>query len=571
MGYSVEKHGIFADSRRNRRVFIQQSVAAIAATPLFCGNLTAAEPHSDQKPGVPVSDHQRLNPWRLEPIDLRRFMRLGVEHIYQGAIDRQRGCSPFVCMNLTEPTTGATHVFWGSPHMVGRFLDALAVTADLIDVPADEEAINGLRTLLHNSLENSFGLPFDAGVDPSIGKRSASMHNCRETLLGLVALWQWRKCERSAALARKLVRTIEEVTRKTGTFPSGQLTDDGWTTPEPSILNMTSGRLIGALIAYYRASKDHAAIDLAKRFAEININETFTPEGELTPAAGVHLHSTEGTTTALLDLGVLTGEDRYFQIARRVYDVGLKPWRTSWGWAKERREDGLGRGEANNTGDFIEAALILGQSGLPQYFRDAERFIRNGLLASQIVTTDWIVQSNDADTDDCVHSDIRRRARGAFAFTSPNGYYSYNTDLMGGSLQSLAQAHRQIVSKDAAGVHVNLLFSCDSPWLSLRSMLPVEGRLDIQVRKLATLFVRIEDVAQQDVVVQVNGQPRATKWKGTELVLGQLPPTAAVTIRFPRAKRRISETPRGYGAYEVDWVGDTIVAMQPSEGRIPLF
>jgi hypothetical protein len=557
--------------RRNRRAFLMQSATTVSAIPFFVGSLTAAETPSDREPDASASNPPRLNPWRLEPIDLRRFMRLGVEHIYQGAVDRRRGCMPFVRFNLTDPPTWSRHEFWGTPHMVGRFLDALAVNAEITTISPDEEVLGGLRTLLHGSLDNQFGLPFSTLPGPD-GQRTASMHHCREVLLGLVALWQWRGCEGSAALAHKFVRTIEEVTRPTGSFPATTLRQEGWAAPVPNELNLTSGRLIGALIAYYRASKDEAAIDLAKRFAETNIKETFTPEGELTPAAGDHLHSTEGTMTALLDLGVLTGEDRYFQIARRVYDVGLKPWRTSYGWAKETRDDIPFRGEANNTGDFVEAALILGHNGLPQYFRDAERFIRNGLLASQIVTTDWIVQSNETDTEDYAYSDIRRRARGAFAFTTPNGYHSYNTDLMGGALQSLAQAYRQSVSKDAAGVHVNLLFGCDTPWLSLRSKMPVEGRLEIQMRKATTLFVRLaEDVVKQDVVIQVDGQPRAAEWKDGELALGQLAPAATITILFPLSKHRTSELARGHGSFEADWIGDTIVAMKPEEGKIALY
>lgn len=455
--------------------------------------------------------------------------------------------------------------------MVGRFLDALAVTSDWIDMPVDEEVVDGLRTLLHKSLDNPAGFPFDAGVDPALQKRAVAMHHCRETLLGLVALWQWRKCDQSAKLARKLVRTIEQVTRKTGTFPSELLTENGWSKPEPNTLNTTSGRLIGGLIAYYRASKDGLAIELAKRFADINIKETLTSEGELTPAAGTHLHSTEGTVTALLDLGVLTGEKRYFEIAKRAYDVGLRPWRTSWGWAKESRDNNPGRGEANNTGDFVEAALILGANGYPRYFREAERFIRNGLLASQIVTTDWIVPSKEHDTDECVYSDIRRRVRGAFAFTTPNGYHSYNTDLMGGAMRSLAQAHRQIITQDVAGVHINMLFGCDSPWLSLRSSLPKAGRLDLQVRKPATVFVRLDEENQQNIVVSVDGKQQPAKWKNGELALGQLTPKTEVAILLPLPNRRTTETPRGFGAYQVDWAGDTIVAMQPSEGVVPLY
>lgn len=515
-----------------------------------------------------------LNNLRLQAVDLRTFIRLGVNHLYNGAIDRRRQCLPFVRFNLTNAPAWARHEYWGSPHMVGRFLDALAISSRVIDLSPDEDADNALRKLLQDCLNNPAGLAFDTLPGPD-GKRSAAMHHCREVLLGLVGLQIWKGCERSASLARELVRTIERVTRQTGTFPAGMLYQDGWARFKPDELNSTSGRLIGALVKYYRVTKDDLAIDLAKRFAEINIQKTFTPEGELTDLAGTHLHSTEGTMTALIDLGVLTGDKRYFEIGRRLYDVGLRRWRTSYGWARESRGDLTpDRGEANNTGDFIEAALILGINGHPQYFREAESMIRNGLLASQILNTDWIIQSSKKDTDDYAYSDIRRRARGGFAFTTPNSYHSYNTDLMGGALQSLCEAYHAIVSRDAAGCHLNMLFSGNSPWLTVRSTLPEAGRLELQTLQPGDLFVRMPEWVKQDQVrVSVNDRTQPSQWKESELVIQNCPSNSHVQIGFDQTTRHTRELAPGYKSpFEIDWIGDTIVAMEPrSPDRIALY
>jgi len=108
---------------------------------------------------------QRLNDLRLKAIDLRQFIRLGVEHIYHGAINRRRGCLPLVRFGLTESPPWARHEYWGSPHMVGRFLDALAVSAPIIDVP-DEEAVDGLSKLLFACLDNPTGFAFDTLPNP---------------------------------------------------------------------------------------------------------------------------------------------------------------------------------------------------------------------------------------------------------------------------------------------------------------------------------------------------------------------------------------------------------------------
>ena len=514
---------------------------------------------------------QRLNDLRLKAIDLRQFIRLGVEHIYHGAINRRRRCLPLVRFGLTESPPWGRHEYWGSPHMVGRFLDALAVSAPIIDVPDDEEAVDGLSKLLFACLDNPTGFAFDTLPNPE-GKRSAAMHHCRELLLALTGLMQWKNCGKSRELAHQFVRTIEAATRETGTFPASQLFEDGWAEqPAEEIYpNTHSGRLIGALVKYYRVTNAPVALDIAIRFAEHNIAHTFTPEGELTKFAGGHLHSTEGTVTAIIDLGILTNESYYIDLGKRLYDVGLRPWRTSFGWAKESRSSSEGRGEANNTGDFIEAAVLLGQAGYREYFSDAECMIRNGLLASQIVNTDWIPEYDGTpDTDDVIFSDVKSRARGAFAFTTPNDYHSYNTDLVGGAVQSLCEAWNAIFTKDQSGLHVNLLFSKESEQITMRSYLPEEGRLEITLHQAYSLFIRIPSWLSRDTLqVFVNGQIRSPRFHRHEVFIQEIAPGDKVELTFHQAEHRTTESAAGYDKpYEIDWLGDTIINISP-QGRI---
>jgi hypothetical protein len=518
-----------------------------------------------------------LNPWRLEPVDLRRFIRLGVEHIYAGAVNPRRGYLPFVRFNLTEPPAWARHEYWGSPHMVGRFLDALALADGVADVEHDEAAIEGLRSLLHDSLDNPYGLPFDT-LPNDQGQVTGNMHHCREVLLALVALATWRGCDRSMTLAHDLVRAMEKATQASGEYPSHLLGEDGWLEAEPGWINYTTGRAILALTTYYRASRDEMAVDLAKRLADDNIEKTFTADGALKQAAGRHLHSTTGTMAALLDLGVLTGEARYLEIGRRLYDGELKRWRTSWGWAKESRSDSAGRGEANNTGDYIEAALTLAQAGHRDYFDDAECFIRNGLLASQVVNTDWIVQSEEHDTEDYAYSDIRERARGAFAFTTPNGYHSYNTDLMGGAIRALCKACVASVTEDDDSCRINLLFSGSYPRLAIHSDLPRENHVRLRIREDIALRIRLprtqpdDTTGPQNTVLLVNNKPRPPAWEGPELVVGHVRSGDTITVSFVMPRRHVQEMARGWEpVFDVEWQGSTVTALAPSQGPIPLY
>jgi hypothetical protein len=44
-----------------------------------------------------------------------------------------------------------------------------------------------------------------------------------------------------------------------------------------------------------------------------------------------------------------------------------------------------------------------------------------------------------------------------------------------------------------------------------------------------------------------------------------------VTVHFEQVKRSTKEQPPGFGEYDIQWLGDTIVAMQPREGPIALY
>ncbi len=522
-----------------------------------------------------------LNPRRMKASDFRLFMRIGLDHIYNGAIDRRHNCMPFVRFNLTEPPTWAKHIDWGCPHMVGRFLDALAVCSTVIDFEPDEEADSAFKKYTHDSLDNEYMMPFHITINPSHdGKRSGWIHNSREILLALTGLQKWKGDQQSGDLAKKFVRTIDAVTGETGRFPSGSIGSDGWGSYSPEQLNMCSGRLIRALLQYYRETNDELGVVLAKRFADINIKETFTPEGELQEASGNHLHSTQGTMTGILDLGFLTSEKRYSDIGRKLYDVGLRPWKTSYGWAKEYKTYADKNhwhylsGEANNTGDYIESALLLGLNGAPEYFRDAECFIRNGLLAAQVINTDWIEQSDEKDTMETVYSNIRRRARGAFVFTTPNGYQHYHTDLMGGALQSLCEAYHAVVSQDSAGCNVNMLFTAESEWLNVHSGLPETGQVMVQVKKPCNLILHIPGwVNKRTVRLTVNNSTRNPDWKREVLIVGDVAPETRVEITFDQPKHHTTEAAPGYDyPFEIDWIGDTITDMKPGmPGRISLY
>jgi hypothetical protein len=513
---------------------------------------------------------QRMNDLRLNPVDLRNHIRLGVHHVYHGAVNRSRGFLPLVTFELLKHPIHVCHLWWGTPHMVGRYLDALAVASEVIEFSEDREADEALAGFIFDCLDNEMNLPIHNFGDEQ-GRPLAWMHNCREVLLALTGLWRWKKNEKALDTAKKFVRTLERVTRETGSFPGSEcMAETGWGGEMTDYPNTHSGRLVGALVRYYRATEDDLAIDLAKRLADFNIAKAFTPEGELTERAGTHLHSTEGTVTGILDLGMVTNDRRYLEIGKLVFDRGLRPWRTSFGWAKENRTVDPGRGEANNTGDFIQSALILGQMGFPEYFQIAEKMIRNGLLGAQIVNTDWIPESPDPppDTPDIFYrrEEICRRAMGAFAFTTPNAYHSLNTDLIGGAIQSLCDAYKTSVTTNGNTVQVNLLFTAESPHVSVKSLLPAKGSVTVFMKQAGTLSVFFPTAeGNSDVTAFVNDQRIPVVRQGQYVLFDDLKKESKAHLHFKPVTKQTQEKATGYNQpFDINWRGDTIMDMSPS-------
>ena len=263
---------------------------------------------------------------------------MGVEFIFN-TLDERQGHLPFFHYELIQQPTCLKHGPFDSPHVVGRFLDALGRCSPIIELPDAGEIYDALADQLYDSLErHPSGLPWSAPApwQPDV----AAMHNCREVVLGLLALMNWRRDPKAEAALRRLCRSMRGAIGDGARFPGESLGADGWGKAFSGILASppaTTGRLIRPLVQYYRQSGDEVALDLAGRFASDNLETAFGADGSLKPEAGTHLHSVTGTITGLIDYGILMEDERIIEGARLGYDIGMRPFRSSYGWVKEFR------------------------------------------------------------------------------------------------------------------------------------------------------------------------------------------------------------------------------------------
>ena len=145
---------------------------------------------------------------------------------------------------------------------------------------------------------------------------------------------------------------------------------------------------------------------------------------------------------------------------KAFYDDGLGQMRDQIGWSIEVTDsERRGRGEANNTGDIVETALILGRWGYSDYYADAERILRSHLLPSQLRDVSFVVEPDNPDKVDG-RRNVAERLRGAFGFPAQYGHepagiwktnkprIGFNLDIVGGAVASLCEAYREIARFD---------------------------------------------------------------------------------------------------------------------------
>lgn len=507
----------------------------------------------------------------LKPIDLSNHVQQGIEHICH-SVDRGQNCRPYFRFNLTNPPIWSQHEPGDTPHTVGRFLHALNLCREIAGLPNDPELLHGLRKHLFRSCKKGDGFAWDdMGYTPN--PPLIFMHHQREALLGLVAIWQILEEDQAAKNhAKALVTAIDVATKENGTFPQACLGQDGW--QKENLAPTTSGRLISALITYNRFFNDPLGLEIARRFARQILDDCFREDGQLTTAAGTHIHSITGTVSSLVELGLLISEKEFIDRAKLVFDVGLLPYRTQTGWVKESLNAKLGRGEANCTSDLIEAACLLGTAGYTSYFEDAERMLRNHLLASQMNDLSWVTENEEIpNTEIHAYDNLYQRAFGAFCFAEPNGFHSYNSDLTGAALQGIAVTWEHIITHKDKSVCVNLLLSKDHHIAHIDSQMPKMDCITIVPKRNVNLSVRIPPWCDYDAIaITVEGDKTPVVFRDNYLWLNNLYSGTKVQITFPQPRFLTQERALGHeNTYRVQWRGNTVLAMSGSGQWMALY
>lgn len=465
---------------------------------------------------------------------------------------------------------------YNEAHVPGRHLLALLEAENALGVNLDEKAIEKHAQALFFSFSGP--LPFPLNRQTIDGPLVNFLdHNLREGLHGLYALAKHRADDQAHAMAESCIRAIFDHWHP----------DRGWDKPrlEGKGLNVKTrtliwglARSIGPLVKYHRLTRHAPALELALLLADKLTDGFFREDGGFDiKQFGAHTHSTTCTLSGLAQLADLRGDARLMDRVRAFYDNGLKTFCDELGWVQELA--GLpgsnpDRGECNNTGDILETALILGRWGWPEYHADAERILRCHLLPAQLRDISFIEEPDNPDGRDGKR-DVARRLRGAFGFPAPYGHrpldmplVDFCLDIVGGAVNSLCEAYREIVRSDETGIRVNLLFDHETAAVAVES--PYTHKcLRVRVRREGPLLVRIPDwVDHNQLALGQTGEP--PRYNNGYLCLAHPTVGRWIAIEFPLARRDISLAHRTRNI-RVQLRGDEIIAMENFGARLTFF
>tara|TARA_B100000029_G_scaffold358638_1_gene351474 strand:- start:38 stop:1594 length:1557 start_codon:yes stop_codon:yes gene_type:complete len=400
-------------------------------------------------------------------------------------------------------------------HIPGRHLNALLNAEAATGLEIDEEAVAKHERATYLSYSH-LPLPLSRQGEKTGGQGALSElndHDLREGFHALYALAAYRDSGRARELAEASIDTIFEWWVPQEEWNAERLASTAihLTHGEDLTFIQRAARAIGPLVKYYRATQYNKALELAQLLKDKAVREYFGDDGAFSTALfGVHAHSTTCVMSSLAQLADATGDVSLLQRTKQFYDNGLWAMRDQIGWSIEvTGGTNCLRGEANNTGDILETALILGRWGHTEYYADAERILRSHLLPSQLRDVSFIVEPDNPDGVDG-RANVADRLRGAFGFPAQYGHepagiwasakqrIGFNLDIVGGAVGSLCEACRETARFVKGEHHVNLLFDVETDDLEVQSPY-THDELAIRLKRPGTLRVRRPPWVKRDI------------------------------------------------------------------------
>lgn len=515
--------------------------------------------------------------------DLREAIALSAQHL-TSLFDRDRADEPFFYSNRREDGTGEMHhsVNIGIPHVVGRCLLGVLVAEEATGLPAAPDGVEILRRYCKVAFDDTNHL--NSYVDPQRdNQRFIEFHNMREGLYGLVYLIAQRDDPWARAEAERMLQSLASMTDPDGRWSPELAYQHGFAKRLEGVSIMNASRLVDALMKYHRLTRSELALKLAAGYARQGLKTGFTEDGHFTPMdrSSGHIHSITSSLSGIIDFAIFSGDQKMLEHCRRILRVGVPKYFSSWGWGDEVMPEHpanvIGRGEINQTGDIIRAALLLGAAVDPAYYDLAERYLRSMVLPTQHREPELsrILKDAPSPANDSQRN-VLRRSIGGYAMQLPNdrmrpGDWPISTlDITSGAVHAMSECWKSMIQSTGAVTRVNLLFDCRNSDFEIFSRLPLCGQINFIARGTNDLMIRIPPwVDAKSLRLMVNRETRAVQQKSGYLLIDGLQPGAQGVMTFDIPYKVEKETVDGT-EYTTTWAGNQLLNILPRGTESPL-
>lgn len=505
-------------------------------------------------------------------------------------IDHKTGLPYCLFDVLSTPPKMAHTCFDWSDH-TARVIDALLLGKAMTGSKSVGETVSKLVRILDEGFGTD-GLHYTPENEWT--SEQANMHYQRSVINALLSRILVDGSEDAKEYLKKLTKGLCEISVKRDSFwyfPAVEYLRGGWFRGDWDILGYgvdpanTNGRLLFGLCRTYELLKDQESAKLAEKYANhiMYHSSAYLEDGSF--ATGMefregHFHSRAVTMLGVIRYGYTFGNKEALEWGKKVFDKA-QAYGSSFGWFPERLVKERAHGaETCAIVDMMEAAIWLALSGYSEYWEVAERYLRNQLVESQLVSIDSLIAARKVKNpeDSIDPSELLPFIGGFSGWSEPNDLLSkvmHNWDLYlcccAQGVRGMFNAWTNAVTKDNNIMTVNLLINYGDSDITVKSWLPYEGRLEIVTGKNTNVKVRIPEwTAQHTVKTEINGNNiNCCIFSGYLEAVGlNAGDKLEITFDVPTFQKTESILDI---EYTTTWKGNTVLGINPKGAFIPLY
>ena len=375
---------------------------------------------------------------------------------------------------------------------------------------------------------------------------------------------------------------------------SGAWKDGKWIKPQQPTA------AVEQIVRYWEVSGDQEALDFAVALTEGLI--ATGPKLKIEPSGKFngHMHSTLHGVWGVAHLGVAINQPRYVEWAKRIYDyASTQGLGTGWLAAATWSSDVRLLSEMCATSDMVSLATWIARGGYPDYWDHAEKYVRNMIVPSQFsMTPEYVAlyrKTNAGKGASEIEKGLRRMKdfEGGFvAAPAPNSWINWMpNDAQGNgermqifgccvpeAMRALHTIWSNVLAADKEHILVNTSFDRETADAKVVSFLPKEPRLTVVAKKPGDYLLRIPSWSPRDAVTAYrDGRRVDVPWSGPGLAYVRFADARKgeeLTVRYPLAefsqKVDFAFAERPDLRFQIDWSGNSVVAITPHAAQLPL-